>query len=61
MGRKQNEYVQNLSEREIAVNKFWRDKSMEKAQVFRCKAMQKVQKGFVLDVAGNVLDMRWIR
>ena len=57
----EGKFEQSFSEREIAVNKFCRDNSMEKTQVFRRKAMQKVQKGFVLDVAGNVLDMRWIR
>lgn len=54
-------FEQSFSAREIAVNKFCMDNSMEKIQVFRCKAGQKVEKGFVLDVEGNVLDMRWIR
>ena len=54
-------FEQDFSTREIAVSKFCRDNSMEKMQVFRCKAGQKVQKGFVLDVAGNVLDIRWVR
>ena len=57
----EGKFEQSFSEREIAVNKFCRDNSMEKTQVFRCKAMQKVQKGFVLDVGGNVLDMRWVK
>ena len=57
----EGKFEQSLSEREIAVNKFCRDNSMEKLQVFRCGAGQKVQKGFVLDVAGSVLDMRWVR
>ena len=57
----EGKFEQSFSEREIAVNKFCRDNSMEKLQVFRCKAMQKVQKGFVLDVAGSVLDMRWVK
>ena len=57
----EGKFEQSFSEREIAVSKFCRDNSMEKLQVFRCKAMQKVQKGFVLDVAGSVLDMRWVR
>ena len=60
----EGKFEQSFSEREIAVNKFCRDNSMEKLQVFRCKAgqkVQKVQKGFVLGVDGNVLDMRWIR
>ena len=57
----EGKFEQSFSEREIAVNKFCRDNSMEKLQVFRCKAMQEVQKGFVLDVAGRVLDMRWVR
>ena len=57
----EGEFEQSFSEREIAVNKFCRDNSMEKTQVFRCKAGQEVQKGFVLDVEGNVLDMRWVR
>ena len=57
----EGKFEQSFSEREIAVNKFCRDNSLEKLQVFRCKAEQEVQKGFVLDVGGNVLDMRWIR
>ena len=57
----EGKFEQSFSEREIAVNKFCRDNYMEKLQVFRCKAGQKVQKGFVLGVDGNVLDMRWIR
>ena len=52
---------QNFSEREVIIHKFCMDFDLEKAQVFRCKAGQKVQKGFVLGVDGNVLDMRWIR
>ena len=57
----EGKFEQSFSEREIAVSKFCRDNSMEKLQVFRCKAGQKVQKGFVLGVEGNVLDMRWVR
>ena len=57
----EGKFEQSFSTREIAVNKFCRDNSMEKLQVFRCRAGQKVQKGFVLGVEGNVLDMRWIR
>lgn len=57
----EGKFEQSFSEREIAVNKFCRDNSMEKAQVFRCKAGQEVRKGFVLGVGGNVLDMRWVR
>ena len=57
----EGKFEQSFSEREIAVNKFCRDNSMEKTQVFRCKAGQKVQKGFVLDVGGNILDMRWVK
>lgn len=57
----EGKFEQSFSEREIAVSKFCRDNSMEKLQVFRCRAGQKVQKGFVLDVAGSVLDMRWVR
>lgn len=57
----EGKFEQSFSEREIAVNKFCRDNSMEKTQIFRCKAGQEVQKGFVLDVAGSVLDMRWVR
>lgn len=57
----EGKFEQSFSEREIAVSKFCRDNSMEKLQVFRCRAGQKVQKGFVLDVGGNVLDMRWVR
>ena len=54
-------FEQSFSEREIAVNKFCRDNSMEKTQVFRCKAGQEAQKGFVLGINENMLDMRWIR
>ena len=57
----EGKFEQSFSEREIAVNKFCRDNSMEKLQVFRCKVGQEVQKGFVLDVDENVLDMRWVR
>ena len=57
----EGKFEQSFSEREVAVNKFCRDNSMEKIQVFRCKSGQKVQKGFVLDVEGNVLDMRWVK
>ena len=57
----EGKFEQSFSEREIAVNKFCRDNSTEKMQVFRCKAGHKVQKGFVLDVNDNVLDMRWVR
>ena len=57
----EGKFEQSFSEREIAVNKFCRDNSMEKAQVFRCKAGQEVRKGFVLGVGGNVLDMRWVK
>ena len=57
----EGKFEQSFSEREIAVNKFCRDNSMEKTQVFRCKAGQKVEKGFVLDVSENVLDMRWVK
>ena len=57
----EGKFEQSFSEREIDVNRFCRDNSMEKLQVFRCKAGQKVQKGFVLDVDENVLDMRWVR
>ena len=57
----EGKFEQSFSERELAVNKFCRDNYMEKLQVFRCKAGQKVQKGFVLGVDGNVLDMRWVR
>ena len=57
----EGKFEQSFSEREVAVNKFCRDNSMEKTQVFRCKAGQEVQKGFVLDVEGSVLDMRWVK
>ena len=57
----EGKFEQSFSEREIAVNKFCRDNSMEKTQVFRCKAGQKVQKGFVLDITKNILEMRWVR
>ena len=57
----EGKFEQSFSEREIAVSKFCRNNSMEKLQVFRCRAGQKVQKGFVLGVGGNVLDMRWVR
>jgi hypothetical protein len=59
--RDEGKFEQSFNEREIAVNKFCRDNSMEKLQVFRCKDGQTVQKGFVLDVDGSVLDMRWVR
>ena len=52
---------QNFNEREVIIHKFCMDFGLEKAQVFRCKARQKVQKGFVLDVEGNILDMRWVK
>ena len=57
----EGKFEQSFSEREIIVSKFCRDFDLEKAQVFRCRAGQRVQKGFVLDVAGSVLDMRWVR
>ena len=57
----EGKFEQSFSEREIAVNKFCRDNSMEKLQVFRCKDGQTVQKGFVLDVEGSVFGMRWVR
>ncbi len=57
----EGKFEQSFSEREIAVNKFCRDTSMEKAQVFRCKAGQEVQKGFVLGINENMLDMRWVK
>ena len=57
----EGKFEQSFSEREIAVNMFCRDNSMEKLQVFRCKDGQTVQKGFVLDVEGSVFDMRWVR
>ena len=57
----EGKFEQSFSEREIAVNKFCRDNSMEKLQVFRCKAGQEVQKGFVLGVEGSMLDMRCVR
>jgi hypothetical protein len=52
---------QNFSESDVIIHKFCMDFDLEKAQVFRCKSGQKVQKGFVLDVGGNVLGMRWVR
>ena len=57
----EGKFEQSFNEREITVNKFCRDNSLEKIQIFRCKAGQKVQKGFVLGVGGSVLDMRWVR
>ena len=57
----EGKFEQSFSEREIAVSKFCRDNSMEKLQVFRCKASQKVQKGFVLGIDEKVLDMRWVK
>lgn len=57
----EGKFEQDFSTREIAVNKFCRDSDLEKMPVFRCKVGQKVNKGFVLDVGGNVLDMRWVR
>jgi hypothetical protein len=52
---------QNFNEREVIIHKFCMDFDLEKAQVFRCKSGQKVQKGFVLGVSENILDMRWVR
>ncbi len=52
---------QNFSESDIIIHKFCRDFDLEKAQVFRCKSGQEVQKGFVLGINENMLDMRWIR
>ena len=57
----EGKFEQSFSEREIAVNKFCRDNSMEKIIVFRCRAGQKVEKGFVLGINENMLDMRWVR
>ena len=57
----EGKFEQSFNEREIAVNKFCRDNSMDKMQVFRCKAGQEVQKGFVLGINENMLDMRWVR
>ena len=57
----EGKFEQSFSEREVAVSKFCRDNSMEKLQVFRCRAGQKVQKGFVLGINENMLDMRWVR
>ena len=57
----EGKFEQSFSEREIAVNKFCKDNSMEKMQVFRCKDGQTAQKGFVLGINENVLDMRWVR
>lgn len=57
----EGKFEQSFNERELAVNRFCKDNSMEKLQVFRCKTGQKVQKGFVLGVDENVLDMRYIR
>lgn len=52
---------QNFSESDVIIHKFCRDFDLEKAQVFRCKSGQKVQKGFVLGTDGSVLDMRWVK
>ena len=52
---------QNFNEREVIIHKFCMDFDLEKAQVFRCKSGQEVQKGFVLGINENVLDMRWVR
>lgn len=57
----EGKFEQSFSEREIIIHKFCRDFDLEKAQVFRCRAGQKVQKGFVLGVEGSMLDMRWVR
>ena len=43
------------------MHNFCRDFDLEKAQVFRCKSGYKINKGFVLGVSENVLDMRWVR
>lgn len=57
----EKKFEQDFSTREIAVNKFCRDSDLEKMQVFRCKSGQKVNKGFVLGLDENMLDMRWVR
>ena len=57
----EGDFEQDFSTREIAVNKFCRDSDLEKMQVFRCKAGQKVNKGFVLGLEESVLDMVWVR
>lgn len=57
----EGKFEQSFSEREIAVNKFCRDSDLEKMQVFRCKAGQKVSKGFMLGLEESVLDMVWVR
>ena len=57
----EGKFEQSFSEREVIIHKFCMDFDLEKAQVFRCKSGQKVQKGFVLGINENMLDMRWIR
>ena len=57
----EGKFEQSFSEREIVVNKFCRDNSMEKMQVFRCKSGQKVSRGFMLGLDESMLDMRWVR
>lgn len=52
---------QNFSESDVIIHKFCRDFDLEKAQVFRCKSGYKVNKGFVLGINENMLDMRWVR
>lgn len=52
---------QNFNKREVIIHKFCMDFDLEKAQVFRCKSGYKINKGFVLGINENVLDMRWVR
>ena len=34
---------------------------LEKAQVFRCKSVHKVNRGFVLGLGGDISNMKWIK
>ena len=57
----EGKFEQSFSEREVIIHKFCMDFDLEKAQVFRCKSGHKVNKGFVLGINENMLDMRWVR
>lgn len=57
----EGKFKQSFSAREVIIHKFCMDFDLEKAQVFRCKSGQKVNKGFVLGLEESVLDMRWVR
>ena len=52
---------QNFNEREVIIHKFCMDFDLEKAQVFRCKSVHKVNRGFVLGLGGDISNMKWIK